>query len=224
MRVILVAFLCLSSCAMLPAQAIGQDADSDVTVMLAGEEGDTLYPEKTDEEDEEYEALRAIKRSFYIIPTDPTQSFALVVSMKNTGSQTITICADGHHFWDFISFEAARLVEIQESDIGEDEYVFSTKGDTYYRIAPVPEATFSYELVQKAFLTKPGGLMVFSEFPNGAGTAVPEGDVIAREDVFGIIKPAAVTIETTNGVVRLPATPPMQCFETVSLFQVSLSP
>jgi hypothetical protein len=31
-------------------------------------------------------------------------------------------------------------------------------------------------------------------------SAVPAGDVIARDDVFGIVSPCAATIETTMGV------------------------
>ena len=35
--------------------------------------------------------------------------------------------------------------------------------------------------------------------------------VIARDEVFGRIRPAALQIATTIGVVRLPGRPPMQC-------------
>ena len=42
-------------------------------------------------------------------------------------------------------------------------------------------------------------------------SAVPAGDVMAREDVLGISKPQAATIGTTIGVVRLPGSPPTQC-------------
>ena len=42
-------------------------------------------------------------------------------------------------------------------------------------------------------------------------SAVPAGEVMAREEVLGITKPAALTIDTTSGVVRLPGRPPTQC-------------
>ena len=45
-------------------------------------------------------------------------------------------------------------------------------------------------------------------------SAVPAGEVIAREEVFGIIKPCAATIGTTIIEVRLPGMPPMQCLST----------
>lgn len=42
-------------------------------------------------------------------------------------------------------------------------------------------------------------------------SAVPAGEVMAREDVFGIVSPCAATIATTIGVVRFPGKPPTQC-------------
>ena len=42
-------------------------------------------------------------------------------------------------------------------------------------------------------------------------SAVPAGDVIALDEVFGIFRPKQVTMETTIGVVRLPGRPPIQC-------------
>ena len=47
-------------------------------------------------------------------------------------------------------------------------------------------------------------------------SAVPEGEVIARDDVLGMISPCAATIGTTIIEVRLPGTPPMQCLSTTS--------
>ena len=56
-------------------------------------------------------------------------------------------------------------------------------------------------------------------------SAVPAGDVIAREDVFGMVKPSAATMDTTIGVVRFPGSPPTECLSTTtSDFQDSLSP
>jgi len=46
-------------------------------------------------------------------------------------------------------------------------------------------------------------------------SAVPAGDVIARDDVFGIVSPAAATMATTIGVVRLPGRPPTQCLSAI---------
>ncbi len=42
-------------------------------------------------------------------------------------------------------------------------------------------------------------------------SAVPAEEVIAREDVFGIMKPAAEIMGTTRRVVLSPGTPPMLC-------------
>ena len=47
-------------------------------------------------------------------------------------------------------------------------------------------------------------------------SAVPAAEVIAREDVLGIVRPSSAAIATTMGVVRLPASPPMQCLSTTS--------
>ena len=45
-------------------------------------------------------------------------------------------------------------------------------------------------------------------------SAVPAGDVIALDEVFGIKCPAAAMIATTIGVVRLPGSPPTQCLSS----------
>jgi len=42
-------------------------------------------------------------------------------------------------------------------------------------------------------------------------SAVPAGEVIAREEVLGIVKPAAAIIGTIIIVVRVPGSPPMEC-------------
>lgn len=42
-------------------------------------------------------------------------------------------------------------------------------------------------------------------------SAVPAAEVIALDEVFGNLIPSAAQIATTIGVVRFPATPPMQC-------------
>ena len=56
-------------------------------------------------------------------------------------------------------------------------------------------------------------------------SAVPAGEVIARDEVFGINCPAAATMATTIGVVRLPGNPPTQCLSsTRALPQSSVSP
>ena len=46
-------------------------------------------------------------------------------------------------------------------------------------------------------------------------SAVPAADVIALEDVFGIVNPATAQIAMTIGVVRFPATPPMECLSAI---------
>jgi hypothetical protein len=43
-------------------------------------------------------------------------------------------------------------------------------------------------------------------------SAVPAGEVMARDDVLGITTPQAATMGTTISVVRLPGRPPTQCF------------
>ncbi len=56
-------------------------------------------------------------------------------------------------------------------------------------------------------------------------SAVPAGDVIARDDVFGIHTPAAATIDTTMGVVRFPGRPPTPCLSaTTGWSHVTRSP
>ena len=56
-------------------------------------------------------------------------------------------------------------------------------------------------------------------------SAVPAGEVIARDDVLGITSPLAAAIATTSGVVRLPGRPPTQCLSTTFCEdQVSRSP
>ena len=46
-------------------------------------------------------------------------------------------------------------------------------------------------------------------------SAVPAGEVMALDDVFGIVSPAAVMIDTTIGVVRFPGNPPTQCLSAI---------
>ena len=48
-------------------------------------------------------------------------------------------------------------------------------------------------------------------------SAVPAGEVMAREEVLGIVSPAAATMATTSGVVRLPGSPPTQCLSTIGV-------
>ncbi|MPN53523.1 hypothetical protein SDC9_201187 [bioreactor metagenome] len=45
-------------------------------------------------------------------------------------------------------------------------------------------------------------------------SAVPAGDVMARDEVFGHNMPCAATIGTSSIDVRLPGIPPMQCLST----------
>ncbi|MBA7700852.1 hypothetical protein ES703_109577 [subsurface metagenome] len=42
-------------------------------------------------------------------------------------------------------------------------------------------------------------------------SAVPEGEVIALVDDFGIVNPAAATIGTMISVTLFPGTPPVEC-------------
>ena len=44
---------------------------------------------------------------------------------------------------------------------------------------------------------------------------MPEGDVIALEEVLGISKPAAAIIGTIMGEILLPGIPPIECFPKV---------
>lgn len=48
-------------------------------------------------------------------------------------------------------------------------------------------------------------------------SAVPAGQVIARDHVFGNVSPAAAAMATTMGVVRLPGNPPMQCLSAMGV-------
>ena len=45
-------------------------------------------------------------------------------------------------------------------------------------------------------------------------SAVPAGAVMAREDVFGMVRPSEATIGTIIGVVRFPGKPPTECLST----------
>ena len=47
-------------------------------------------------------------------------------------------------------------------------------------------------------------------------SAVPAGEVMARDEVLGILSPCAATIGTTIIEVRLPGMPPMQCLSTIT--------
>ncbi len=56
-------------------------------------------------------------------------------------------------------------------------------------------------------------------------SAVPAGEVMARDEVLGMTSPAAATMATTSGVVRFPGSPPTQCLSTTrSRPQSSVSP
>src|SRR3989338_6644714 len=56
-------------------------------------------------------------------------------------------------------------------------------------------------------------------------SAVPAAEVIARDEVFGIVIPKAAQIDTTMGVVLFPATPPIECLSAIFLeFQVIFAP
>ena len=51
-------------------------------------------------------------------------------------------------------------------------------------------------------------------------SAVPEGEVMARDEVLGSVRPQAAPIATTMGVVRLPGRPPTECLSaTMALSQ-----
>ena len=53
-------------------------------------------------------------------------------------------------------------------------------------------------------------MLVWSTFD-----AVPAGEVMDRDDVFGITHPCEITIGTTIIVVRLPGTPPTECLSRI---------
>ncbi len=56
-------------------------------------------------------------------------------------------------------------------------------------------------------------------------SAVPAGEVIALDDVFGMVSPNAATIGTIIKVVRFPGKPPTQCLSTTTFSsQVILLP
>ena len=55
-------------------------------------------------------------------------------------------------------------------------------------------------------------------------SAVPEGDVIARDDVFGIVNPAAAITGTIIIVVRVPATPPAECLSATIPLNFNFGP
>ena len=56
-------------------------------------------------------------------------------------------------------------------------------------------------------------------------SAVPAGEVMAREEVFGTVRPREAQMATTIGVVRLPGRPPTQCLSAMGArSQLSLLP
>ena len=57
---------------------------------------------------------------------------------------------------------------------------------------------------------------MFTRASTSIVSAVPAGEVMAREEVFGIGRPWAATIGTTTIEVRLPGMPPMQCLSTTT--------
>jgi len=107
------------------------------------------------------------------------------VTIVNVGDMPIRICSDGHCFWDFISFEAAHIVKIDESQIGNGKGVFKEKeGEDYYKIQPLPENTFRYEIAQKVLLV---AAEVYSDEDihwtlggGGVGKAIPEDDFVLQ--------------------------------------------
>ena len=56
-------------------------------------------------------------------------------------------------------------------------------------------------------------------------SAVPAGEVMAREEVLGMVSPQAAAMATTMGVVRLPGSPPTLCLSaTTGTLQLRRSP
>ena len=53
-------------------------------------------------------------------------------------------------------------------------------------------------------------------------SAVPAGEVMARDEVLGHRMPWAATMGTTSMEVRLPGMPPMQCLSTTGPPPISL--
>ena len=52
-------------------------------------------------------------------------------------------------------------------------------------------------------------------------SAVPAAEVIALDELFGIVIPSAAHIDTTIGVVLFPAIPPMQCLSAIIFLFIS---
>ena len=46
-------------------------------------------------------------------------------------------------------------------------------------------------------------------------SAVPDGEVMDLDEVFGMVSPAAAMMGMMRGVVRFPGTPPMQCLSRI---------
>src|SRR3989338_2702644 len=63
-----------------------------------------------------------------------------------------------------------------------------------------------------------------TEHKTSIASAVPQGDVIAREDNFGILNPAAAIMGTTSIVVLVPATPPVECLSATIPSNLIFSP
>ena len=97
--------------------------------------------------------------------------------------------------WPSLSMSRARSTRISKSSAG-----LRLTAPPQARHAPVSPTTRRMSAISRVT-----GISV-STVP-----AVPDGDVIARDDVFGITRPPALAIATISGEVRLPGRPPMQC-------------
>ena len=109
----------------------------------------------------------------------------------------------GQHRRDHLSFgvEVERPLDADEDVVGRAQLD---------RAAPDYASALALDHRRMPAVSRSTGAMV------SIASAVPAGDVIARDDVFGMVSPSAATIATMIGVVRLPGRPPTECLSTTT--------
>jgi len=179
-RIVLLISFIIMFLAVIFSYAYTEEPESSIKVVSGGRAywGAPLYPEEVDE------VTRAVWRYIpgslgndaalrYVC--DPSQPVVLSLRLENTGTQPIQIRTETARFWDFISFEAARLIPVKYEELGEeDEFI---KIDGYYKIQPVDSSTFRHEVMQKTFVKEAEGIKYINGVGKGMEDRIPEGEV-----------------------------------------------
>lgn len=201
-------------CFGLVMDSLGQDTGMSVRADLAGVEyfGQFYFKESKDPLDEELYHFSNLERGSTVCPFDRSQSALFSIGIYNDGDTPIQICTDTHHFWDFLTIKAARLVKIEDPDVGPDEVVFCVNDqsgrteEAIYKVQEVPDSTFTYEIAFKALVGDAAEPCV-SYLENGSEITIPD-------QVFSLGKDQDVEI----GYFAHPANPALE--EGAYLFRV----